>query len=242
MPDFRAKALALLSAFVSGALLGAFPLLAIQSWRGQWPPLETRDVISGLVFVGLALVTVVIVLRGVFRRQRRGFIDTSRLKDGAEVHGVAHLEGQPELVGLARACGLVAVAGLAAGGWAGWGIFESRLAGLEAEAEGWCEASSSLGFSEVTACAEAARRCLREGWAASEGTLARVGPLSEFVSARLREAVAAERQRPDDVTAVPLRDWGRLANWLKDSVESPRVAQSRQAALVCLADAGGLRF
>jgi hypothetical protein len=241
MVDLRSKALALLSALASGALLGAFPMLAVQSWRGQWPPLEQKDVIAGLLFVGLALVTVSVVLRAIFRRERKGFFDTSRLKDGPEAHGVEHLVGQTELVGLARACGGAVAVGIAAGLWAGWQIHQTRLEGVLSDAESWCEAWSSVGFADSTACEDTGRRCIREGWSLPEARLARVPALQQALWERLKASL--ERQPRDALTEDrSASQWGRLVNDLKDSADSPLSARSRQAALVCLIEASGVPF
>ncbi len=101
-PPPQASLLALVSLFTSGALVGCFPYLAVQVLRHEWPPLEDKDWVAGGLFVGLALVALVVTGRAVFRRQRGALLDTSRLKGTAEEHGVAHLRASQRCSGWAR--------------------------------------------------------------------------------------------------------------------------------------------
>jgi hypothetical protein len=245
MPGLREKALALLSAFASGAIVGCFPLLAILAFRGDGPPLEDRDLIAGAIFVGLSLVTVAIVLRAIFRKQRGAFFDASRLRESPEAHGVQALVGQAELVGLARLAGVVALIGLAAGLWAGWRIRTQFVERLLLDAESWCGSRGPLGFSEEPQCVEVARGCIREGWTLPATRLSRVASLREVWMKRRQaeDAAATEAARTDGwYSDRAVREVSGLIDQLKDSTESPKLAQARQAAVVCLAEAGGVVF
>ncbi|MDX2009442.1 MAG: hypothetical protein SFW67_04595 [Myxococcaceae bacterium] len=232
-PPPNVSLLALGSAFTSGALLGCFPFLAVQVLRGEWPPLEDKDWLAGFVFVGLSLVALAVVVRAVFRRQRGAFFDASRMKGTPEEHGVAHLVDMPELVGLARAAGIAALLGLAAGAWAGTRLHRSRLDSLLEDGASWCASATVFGFSDETACSGAAERCIREGWALPAARIARAGALRSALQARVTSLRASGASTGD-------LEW--LVRRLEDSSESPKGAQSRQAALVCLAESGGSPF
>lgn len=245
MPGLREKALALLSAFASAAIVGCFPLLAILASRGDGPPLEERDLIAGAIFVGLSLVTVGVVLRAIFRKQRGAFFDASRLRESPEAHGAQALVGHSELIGLARLAGVVALIGLGVGLWAGWRIRTQFVERLLLDAERWCSARGPLGFSEEPRCVEVARRCIQEGWTLPASRLSRVGSLREVWVARRQaeDAAATEAARKDGwYTDRAVREVSGLIDQLKDSTDSPKLAQARQAAIVCVAEAGGVAF
>lgn len=222
-PPLRAVVLSLGGAFVCGAITVSFPLMAVLAETGVGPPVETRDLVGGLVFWSLAALVLVLIARAVLRRVR----------------------AVGELVWLARATAVLAVLGLGAGVWFGWTIRQGLAGSLLRDAQWRCEAFTTLGFDTRQRCETTGEQCIREGWRLPADRVDRAGAL--------RDALFAKKQAADVAAATEARKTGfaedaesRALASLLDALDafktSPKLRASQQAALVCLAQAGGLSF